>query len=71
MLPRLQSLVSQDGEVIIWIAVKEGGQWEGKVVNDFGAPVWRVSWSLTGNVLAVADGKNNVDGEWQQVTTVE
>lgn len=69
---------SEDGKVIIWIAVKEGDQWEGKVLNDFGVPVWRVSWSLTGNVLAVADGTNNislwkeaVDGEWQQVTTLE
>ncbi|KAL6585069.1 Protein transport protein S13 A [Orobanche minor] len=69
---------AQDGKVIIWSAVKENGRWDGKVLMDFGAPVWRVSWSLTGNILAVADGKNNVtlwkeavDGEWQQVTTVE
>ncbi|KAK6125061.1 hypothetical protein DH2020_041177 [Rehmannia glutinosa] len=69
---------SQDGKVIIWTAIKEGDQWDGKVLKDFGGPVWRVSWSLTGNILAVADGKNNVtlwkeavDGEWQQVTTVE
>ncbi|XP_047963943.1 protein transport protein SEC13 homolog B-like [Salvia hispanica] len=69
---------SEDGKVITWVAVKDGDQWEGKVLNDFGAPVWKVSWSLTGNILAVADGKNNVtlwkeevDGEWQQVTTVE
>ncbi|OVA14338.1 WD40 repeat [Macleaya cordata] len=69
---------SQDGTVIIWTVGKEGDQWEGKVLNDFKTPVWRVSWSLTGNILAVADGNNNVtlwkeavDGEWQQVTTVE
>ncbi|MED6218332.1 Protein transport protein S13 A [Stylosanthes scabra] len=69
---------SQDGRVIIWTVAKEGDQWEGKVLNDFKTPVWRVSWSLTGNILAVADGSNNVtlwkeavDGEWQQVTTVE
>ncbi|KAA3472521.1 protein transport protein SEC13-like protein B [Gossypium australe] len=64
---------SQDGKVIIWTVAKEGDQWEGKVLHDFGTPVWRVSWSLTGNILAVADGNNNVtlwkeavDGEWQQ-----
>nr|VDD07609.1 unnamed protein product [Brassica oleracea] len=65
---------SQDGKVVIWWTVgKEGEQWEGKVLNDFKAPVWRVSWSLTGNLLAVSDGNNNVtvwkeavDGEWQQ-----
>ncbi|XP_077235701.1 protein transport protein SEC13 homolog A-like [Tasmannia lanceolata] len=69
---------SQDGTVVIWTVGKEGDQWEGKVLKDFQTPVWRVSWSLTGNLLAVADGKNNVtlwkeavDGEWQQVTTVE
>ncbi|KAL0380467.1 UNVERIFIED_CONTAM: protein transport protein SEC13A [Sesamum angustifolium] len=69
---------SEDGKVIIWTALKEGDQWDGKILKDFGSPVWRVSWSLTGNTLAVADGKNNitvwkeaVDGEWLQVTTVE
>ncbi|KAG6757575.1 hypothetical protein POTOM_037893 [Populus tomentosa] len=69
---------SQDGKVIIWTVAKEGDQWEGKVLHDFKAPVWRVSWSLTGNILAVADGNSNVtlwkeavDGEWQQVTTVD
>lgn len=69
---------SQDGKVIIWVAVKEGDRWDGKVLKDFGGPVFRVSWSLTGNILAVADGTNNVtlwkeavDGDWQQVTTVD
>ncbi|CAH1443491.1 unnamed protein product [Lactuca virosa] len=69
---------SQDGTVVVWTVGKEGEQWKGIVLNDFKAPVWRVSWSLTGNLLAVAAGDNNVtlwkeavDGEWQQVTTVE
>ncbi|KAJ3692159.1 hypothetical protein LUZ60_012509 [Juncus effusus] len=69
---------SQDGTVVIWTVGKEGDQWEGRVLNDFKTPVWRVSWSQTGNVLAVSDGGNNVslwkeavDGEWQQVTTVD
>ncbi|KAI6683747.1 hypothetical protein NL676_029660 [Syzygium grande] len=69
---------SQDGRVIIWTVAKEGDQWQGKVLYDFRTPVWRVSWSLTGNILAVADGNNNVtlwneavDGEWIQVSTVE
>ncbi|KAF2317276.1 hypothetical protein GH714_019306 [Hevea brasiliensis] len=69
---------SQDGKVIIWTVGKEGDQWEGKVLHDFKTPVWRVSWSLTGNIVAVADGNDNVtlwneavDGEWQQVTTVD
>ncbi|KZV32933.1 hypothetical protein F511_01444 [Dorcoceras hygrometricum] len=69
---------SQDGKVVIWTVAKEGDQWEGKVLKDFKAPVWRVSWSLTGNMLAVAAGDNNVtlwkeavDGDWQEVSTVD
>ncbi|KAH7833618.1 hypothetical protein Vadar_008114 [Vaccinium darrowii] len=69
---------SQDGRVIIWTVQTEGDQWNGKVLKDFQTPVWRVSWSLTGNILVVADGNNNVtlwneviDGEWVQVTTTD
>lgn len=68
---------SQDGTVVIW-TVGRDDKWEGKVLKDFGTPVWRLSWSLTGNILAVADGNNDVtlwkevaDGEWQQVSSVE
>jgi hypothetical protein len=57
---------------------KEGDQWEGLTLHDFKTPVWRVSWSLTGNILAVSDASNNVtlwkeavDGEWAQVATVQ
>jgi protein transport protein SEC13 len=44
----------------------------------FDAPVWRVSWSVTGNVLAVSSGdhkvslwKQAVDESWVQISTVE
>lgn len=67
---------SQDGTVLIWSQDKEGDQWEGRVLHNFHTPVWRVHWSLTGNLLAVADGNNEVtlwkeavDGEWTQVNT--
>lgn len=40
--------------------------------------VWRVSWSLSGNVLAVSTGDNKVTlwketlkGEWEKVSTVD
>lgn len=40
--------------------------------------VWRVSWSLSGNVLAVSGGDNRVTlwketlkGEWERVSSVE
>eukprot|EP00850_Spirogloea_muscicola_P022009 SM000272S10276 [mRNA] locus=s272:45728:47763:- [translate_table: standard] len=68
---------SQDGTVVIWTQGKEGDQWVPILLHDFKTPVWRVSWSLTGNILAVADASNAVtlwkealDGEWGQVTTV-
>lgn len=39
------------------------------------APVWRVSWSVTGSVLSVSDSSGGVtlwkealDGEWQQLS---
>jgi protein transport protein SEC13 len=47
-------------------------------VLNFDSAVWRVSWSLSGNVLAVSDGDNkvtlwkeNLRGGWECVKTVE
>ncbi|GAQ83077.1 Vesicle coat complex COPII subunit SEC13 [Klebsormidium nitens] len=67
----------QDGKVVIWTEQK-AGEWVGAELNDFKVPVWRVSWSLTGNILAVSDANGNVtlwkealDGQWAQVTTVQ
>ncbi|KAL5198767.1 hypothetical protein ABZP36_002279 [Zizania latifolia] len=69
---------SQDGKVVIWTRGKVGDKWEGKIMHDFGSPVWRVSWSLTGNILSVAAGENNItlwkqgsDGQWEEVMKVE
>ncbi|KAG9253721.1 nuclear pore complex, component sec13 [Emericellopsis atlantica] len=69
---------SQDKTVRIWTAEQGGGgQWESKVLN-FEAPVWRVSWSLSGNVLAVSGADNkvslwkeNLRGEWELVKSIE
>lgn len=69
---------SQDKTVRIWTSDQSsGGQWASKVLN-FEAPVWRVSWSLSGNVLAVscADNKvslwqENLRGEWELVKSIE
>ena len=51
------------------------GGWERHLLHDFGAPVWRLSWSVSGNLLSVSDANNAVtlwkeaaDGQWQQVT---
>lgn len=68
---------SQDKTVIIWTRDNQGGQWNKKVLP-MDQVVWRVSWSLSGNVLAVSTGDNKVTlwketlkGEWEKVSTVE
>mmetsp|Transcript_33442 Transcript_33442/g.40065 ORF Transcript_33442/g.40065 Transcript_33442/m.40065 type:complete len:337 (+) Transcript_33442:79-1089(+) len=70
---------SEDRCVIIW--TQTGGPeetWEPKLLNRFDAPVWRLSWSVTGSILAVSSGdstvtlwKQNLDGDWSQVSTVQ
>ncbi|EPS42912.1 hypothetical protein H072_3150 [Dactylellina haptotyla CBS 200.50] len=66
---------SQDKSVIIWTS-DAGGPFQKKVL-EMDAVVWRVSWSLSGNVLAVSGGDNkvtlwkeNLQGTWEKVTTV-
>lgn len=69
---------SQDKTVRIWTSEPgSGGQWEAKVLS-FEAPVWRVSWSLSGNVLAVSAADNkvtlwkeNLRGEWETFKSIE
>jgi protein transport protein SEC13 len=66
----------QDGRLLAWTEREDGSAWDPVVVHDFnGAPVWRVSWSTSGNVLAATDGSGAVtlwsevtDGRWQQVS---
>mmetsp|Transcript_132 Transcript_132/g.478 ORF Transcript_132/g.478 Transcript_132/m.478 type:complete len:307 (+) Transcript_132:228-1148(+) len=64
----------QDGKAIVWTE-KPGGSWEPVVLKDFGVPVWRVSWSTIGNILAISDANNavtlwkeEVDGQWQCIS---
>ncbi|KAM3557640.1 hypothetical protein ARSEF4850_004978 [Beauveria asiatica] len=71
---------SQDKTVRIWTSDSTTGgavEWESKTLN-FEAPVWRVSWSLSGNVLAVSGADNkvslwkeNLRGEWECVKKIE
>ena len=69
---------SQDRTVRIWTSdPSNAAQWNSKVLN-FDAVVWRVSWSLSGNVLAVSGQDNqvtlwkeNLRGEWECVKTME
>lgn len=67
----------QDGKVFVWSEDSATGAWTPTLVCDFGPgqPVWRVSWSTAGGVLAVSDSrgavslwKESVDGQWEQVS---
>lgn len=72
---------SQDKTAIIWTssapANGEPAQWSKKVLQ-FDNVVWRVSWSLSGNALAVSGGDNkvtvwkeNLKGEWEKTRVEE
>ncbi|RIB08599.1 WD40 repeat-like protein [Gigaspora rosea] len=65
---------SQDKTVFIWTQDTPTSSWNKKPLRSekFLDVVWRVSWSLSGNVLAVACGDNkvtlwkeNLKGEWE------
>lgn len=71
----------QDKRVIVWTqdddASAAASEWAKTELPPFSTPVWSVSWSPAGNVLAVASGDNNVtlwkeelDGSWRNVTEV-
>ena len=75
----------QDKSVRIWTftgaggaQMNEEGSWRCSVLT-FECVIWRVSWSLSGNVLAVSGGDNKVtlwkervrDGGWECIKTME
>lgn len=71
---------SQDRSVIIWTQEGIGAPWKQKLLRSEKFPdvVWRVSWSLSGNVLAVSGGDNkvtlwkeNLKGEWESAGQVD
>jgi len=47
----------EDERVYLWTKNKDK-TWEKKLLNEFGTPVWRVSWSQCGSYLAVTAGDN-------------
>ena len=73
---------SQDHTVRIWTLPASGdpsdaSAWKSETL-DFEVVVWRVSWSMAGNVLAVSGGDNRVSlwkerlrGGWECVKTIE
>jgi protein transport protein SEC13 len=68
---------SQDRCVKIWS--KQDGQWKMSfALPQFSSVVWRVSWSVSGNILAVSGADNTVTlwkedmgGKWQMIQTVQ
>jgi protein transport protein SEC13 len=70
---------SEDGTVLIWRQTPEtGGEFRAALLHKFPDPVWRVSWSVTGHLLAVSSGdsdvtlwKEGLNGKWSQVATVD
>ncbi len=69
---------SEDRSVYIWKQKERDGEWTSTLLKTFDAPVWRVSWSTTGNILAVSCGdhkvslwKQSVDETWVQISTVD
>ncbi|XP_051549554.1 protein SEC13 homolog isoform X2 [Myxocyprinus asiaticus] len=69
---------SQDGRVFIWTCDDPmGNTWTAKLLHKFNDVVWHVSWSITGNILAVSGGDNkvtlwkeSVDGQWACISDV-
>ncbi|XXQ39774.1 WD domain, G-beta repeat [Plasmodiophora brassicae] len=69
---------SEDQTVAIWVEDPQTGAWRKAKTLQFEHKVWRVSWSVMGNILAVSQGDNKVslwkedlDGNWNELTTVD
>ena len=69
---------SEDRTVQVWNQTPNEESWKPTLLHTFDEPVWKVSWSVTGHLLAVSSGDSNVslwkaglDGTWSQVATAE
>lgn len=67
---------SQDRRVIIWSS-DDNINWTPTILHTFDDVVWNVSWSQTGNILAVSGGDNKVslwrennEGQWICISEV-
>jgi len=77
-LPRnIIASCSQDCHVVIWTNDGTSAAWTSKILHKFNDVVWHVSWSVTGNILAVSGGDNkvslwkeNLEGQWICVSDV-
>jgi protein transport protein SEC13 len=82
MLPYLAfASCSQDKTVLLWQSKDDGKTWTPhSIYPSFGEAVWKVSWSVAGNLLAVSYGegktcvlRQNLDDEfkWEKIQQVE
>ncbi|RXN18019.1 SEC13-like protein [Labeo rohita] len=75
---KLEAHSDWDGRVFIWTCDDPAGNtWTAKLLHKFNDVVWHVSWSITGNILAVSGGDNkvtlwkeSVDGQWACISDV-
>lgn len=72
--------VSQDRTCIIWSQEHTGGPWKKSELqqNKFPDVLWRASWSLSGNILALSGGDNKItlwkedlQGKWEPAGEVQ
>ncbi len=74
--PHTHTPCTQDKTVMIWSRAANASTWSSKRLGKpFPDVVWRVSWSMAGNLLAVSCGDNQVSlwketlaGDWTQVS---
>ncbi|RXG73137.1 Protein SEC13-like protein [Armadillidium vulgare] len=58
-LPRsMIASCSQDRHVTIWVNEGSTSQWHPKDLGRFDDVIWHVSWSITGDILAISGGDN-------------
>lgn len=69
---------SEDKSVIIWQEDINTGIWKKAKILTFPTKVWRVSWSLQGQILAISQGDNQVslwkeslDGDWKPLSAMK
>ncbi|CAM9265885.1 unnamed protein product [Sphacelaria rigidula] len=68
----------EDRGVMIWTQKQANGPWAATEMKTFSTPVWRISWSVTGHVLAVSSGddevtlwKQSLEGAWECISSVQ
>ena len=80
ILPGVNTVAScsEDGTVLVWTQQGKDAEWKPVLLNSFDSPVWKLSWSVTGHMLAVSSGDGDVslwkaglDGSWSKVGAVD